>query len=740
MPLPVTIRSRLLLLVLAVLLPGLGGTAWLIASTFDAERRTHERGLRDTARALSMVVDRELAQRAAVARVLAQSRLLDDAPELSPEQRIAFEQLARRALEGLGGWVELRTAEGLLLDTRDPLAAAVRSDPAALAQTPRVLPLQTGTSAEVAHAGVVQPVQRKGIVVLDLLITLVPEELQHIVDAQKLPADWVGTVMDDRGTVIARHPGGNANVGRGATADLRERMAAAPEGPFESVSLDGRPATGYYSQSPQGWTYVSAMPREQLNGLAQRAVVQVALGSLALLALAVAGALAVARGIVGPLQMLKAAAARMQAGEPVTVRSTGIDEYDEVTAALADAARATSHARDELEQQVAQAIACTRKAEQRLSQGQRVAALGRLTGGVAHDFNNVLGIISNSANLIGRHPMAGDLELPLGATHRAVQTGHQLAQHLLRFAGRRPGSPVTLELNDYLPEVKDLMRSMLGRHVEVSVKVADNTAPIQVDPGELELALINLALNARDAMPQGGGLQLGARSATAQDIEDVAGPEGMAAGPQVLITVRDEGAGMTPDVAAQVFEPFFTTKPFGQGSGLGLSQVHGFITQAGGAVRMASTPGLGSTVLMLLPAVARPARPGTGPSAPTASIVGARLLLVDDNDDLAAVTEVLLNEHGAEVQRARDPAQALHMVATQPRFDAVLTDVVMPGAMDGLALARLLRRLHPALPVVLISGYSPSASADEFPLLHKPCQPDELLAALARAVNRNAQP
>jgi signal transduction histidine kinase len=740
MPWPVTIRSRLLLLVMAVLLPGLGGTAWLIASTLDAEQRAGERGLRDTARALSMVVDRELSHRAAVARVLAQSRWLDTAPDLGPEQRVAFEQLALRALEGLGGWVELRTADGLLLDTRHPPAAAMRSSAAALAQTPLVLPLQTEDGVSEAHAAVVQPVKRDGSVVLNLLITLVPQELQHIIDAQKLPADWVGTVMDDRGTVIARHPGGKANVGRGATADLRERMAAAPEGAFESISLDGRPATGYYSKSPQGWSYISAMPREQLSGLAQRAVLQVTLGSLALLALAVAGALAVARGIVGPVHMLKAAAARMHAGEPVPISRTGIAEYDEVTAALAGASQATAQARAELETRVADAIARTRQAEQRLAQGQRVAALGRLTGGVAHDFNNVLGIISNSANLIARHPMAGDLDLPLGATHRAVQKGHQLAQHLLSFAGRKPGSPVAVDLTRYLPEILELMRSVLGRRVEVSVIVAPNTSTIRVDAGELELALMNVALNARDAMPQGGGLQLGARNATAQDIEDFPGRECLAAGKQVLITVRDDGIGMTADVAAQVFEPFYTTKPFGQGSGLGLSQVHGFVTQSGGAVRMASTPGVGSTVLMLLPASADPpAPPGPADSAPAASIAGARLLLVDDNDDLAAVTEVLLRAHGAHVQRARDPAEALQRIATQPRFDAVLTDVVMPGGMDGLALARLLHVDHPALPVVLISGYSPAAAPEEFPLLHKPCQAEELLAALGRAVDGNVQ-
>ena len=738
---PVTIRSRLLLLVLSVLLPGLIGAVWLVAHTFEAERSAHEHSLRDTARALSMVVDRELAQRSALARGLAESRWLDAAPDLTPDQLAGFHQQARRVMEGLAGWVELRSADQVLLDTRQVPTTAARSSTGALAERPVVLPLQTVTTAADAHAAVVQPVERGGRVVLNLLIALKPQELQHIIDAQKLPPDWVGTVMDDRGVVIARHPGGKNYIGRSATPDLRERMDAAAEGLFESVSLDGRRTTGYFSKSPQGWAYISAMPREQFNGLAQGAVVQVALASLLCLVLAVAGALGVSRRIVEPVQMLKAAAARMQAGQPVPADSTGIAEYDEVTRALAEAAEAIARGRSELEHQVAAAIARTRQAEQRLSQGQRVEALGRLTGGVAHDFNNLLGIISNSAHLISRHPMAAELEVPLGATRRAVQTGNQLTQHLLRFAGRRPVSPGAVELSRYLPELLELIRSVLGRRIELSVNVAPDTAPIHVDTAELELALINLALNARDAMPQGGELQLAARNATDEDRADFAdlSSAALAAGPQVLITVRDDGVGIAPEAAAHVFEPFFTTKPFGQGSGLGLSQVHGFSTQAGGAVRLASTPGVGTTVMMLLPVMAgEPVAPSAPDAAAAPSIAGARVLLVDDNEALADVTEVLLREHGAQVQRARDANGALRLLATQPAFDAVLTDVVMPGQMDGLALARVLSQQYPGLAVVLISGYSTAAPASGFPFLRKPCSPEELLATLSQAIATKA--
>ena len=765
---PLTIRSRLLLLVLSVLLPGLLGAAWLIANTVQATRQAHESTLRDTARALSMVVDRELAQRVAVARMLAQSRWLDTAPNLEAQQLASFEKQVQRALEGMGGWVELRTADGTVFDSRPGADVTLPAEPESLVDRPLVLPLRGGSPAqgevsgkalggmgqpagEDAHAALVQPVERQGQVVLNLLVTLIPAELQRIVDAQRLPSDWVGTVTDDQGVVLARHPGGKANIGRQVTADLRARMLAAPEGLFESTSLDGKPVTGYYSISSQGWSYVSAMPQEQFAGLGQRAIVQVALGATLLVALAVAGAFGVARRIAEPVQAMKAAAARMQAGQPVLAVSTGLAECDEVALAMTEAADAIGRGRNDLQAQVAAAIERTQLAEKRLSQGQRVEALGCLTGGIAHDFNNLLGVVSNSAHLISRHPAAADLQVPLAATFRAVDTGSQLTQHLLRFAGRRPVQPQALVLDHGLTEVLRLLRSVLGSRFEIRVQVAPDTARVWVDPSELELALVNLALNARDAMPNGGEVRLTARNATTQDLEDMDKPQSSSQQGWVVIMVGDNGPGIEPDVASRVFEPFFTTKPIGQGTGLGLSQVHGFCVQAGGAAYLTSTPGVGTTVSLLLPAL--PALPPEGEVAEAAadnraavqapaaaSIINTRVLLVDDNDALGDVTAALLTTHGAHVYRAGNAAEALRQIASQPLFDAVLSDVVMPGSMDGLAMARALRRAHPTLPVVLISGYGTAASMSEFPFLRKPCPPHALVEALATAIAWAAAP
>jgi signal transduction histidine kinase/ActR/RegA family two-component response regulator len=739
----VSIRSRLLLLVLAVLLPGLVGLSFFIGSTYEAEREANTRTLRDTARALSMVIDLELRNRSAVAQVLASSRWLDTAPNLSLEHTERFKQLVRRSLPDAEGWVELRAPDGILVDTRSEgvrratRAAPDADDQAELEDQRFVEPLRIGASPDQAHAAVVEPVRREGRTLLNLAITIRPSELQRIIDAQRLPQGWIGTVLDSQARVVARHPGGDALIGREATADMRAHLAARSEGLFESVSLEGWLTTGFFSTTAQGWTYVVAMPREQFAGRLPRSVLQVALGALLLLALAVAGALWVSRGIVKPVQALKTAAAQVHAGQAVSYRPTGIVEYDEVASALARATETIQRGRIDLELQVAKAVERTRLAEQRVSHVQRIEALGRLTGGVAHDFNNLLGVVSNSAHLLERHPAAQELELALGGIRRAVAVGSQLTQHLLRFAGRRPVQSRPIELGPYLNEVKELMLSVLGQRITVTASAAPDTHPVHVDSGELELALVNLALNARDAMPSGGELRLRARNATLEETEGLAGY------PQrdyVLITVGDDGHGIEPAVASRVFEPFFTTKPVGKGTGLGLSQVMGFCVQAGGSARLASTPGLGTTVSLLLPATRRGSGAQKREREPTqapakALLTGARLLLVEDNDALAQVTAALLQAHGMQVRRAAHAAEALQHLALPHDVDVVLSDVIMPGEIDGLMLARQLRRQQPALPVVLVSGYSETAAqALDFKVLRKPCTEDELLQALVEAL------
>ena len=733
-----SIRSRLLLLVLSVLVPAVAGAAWLIAQTYNAEREANERVLRDTTRALSLVVDRELNQRAVIARVLSLSHALDDAPQVDPARLSMFDQQARRAMSGLEGWVELAVPGRRILDTRLASGTMPPDEPGeaaddALFESPTVTALRMPGPGQAPYAAIVQPVQRNGGTPLTVTVTILPAELQRIIDRQHLPADWVGTVLDCRGTVVARHPGGAAFTGRVPPPDMKKHLAAGSEGLFNIISMDGVPVTGYFSTSSQGWTYVTAMPSPQFAGRVPAAVLQVALGALALLGVAVCAARWVSGRIAAPVYSLKRAAARIQAGQPVERVVTGVAEFDEVADALAEAGDAMQRARAELERQVSEAIERTRAAEQRVSQSQRVEALGRLTGGVAHDFNNLLGVISNSAYLIQRQATSAELQVAVAATLRAVEAGGRLTQHLLRFAGRQPVRPQVIELVRFLPELQELMGIVLGRRIQIQVAVAPDTWPVAVDAGELELALINLALNARDALPAGGRVWLKARNADEPELA------GLIPGHYALVTFTDEGQGIAPELVDRIFEPFVTTKPVGQGTGFGLSQVHGFCVQAGGTAQVASTPGLGTTVSMFLPAapeVAGTAGAAVEPARKEGSVAGMRVLLVEDNQELGEVTAALLDSHACKVHHVRSPEDALRALQTQAEFDVVLSDVVMPGKIDGVRLARLLQGLRPALPVVLISGYSTELpNAGEFVVLRKPCSRDDLLAALHQAIH-----
>ena len=322
--------------------------------------------------------------------------------------------------------------------------------------------------------------------------------------------------------------------------------------------------------------------------------------ALALLLAAAAGVWAGSHRLLRAVERLQAAAESLRAGQLVAHEPTGIAECDAVAHTLTKASRAAQEREFALQQRATDAAARPRPDEQRVGHGQRLGALGRLTGGVAHDFNNLLGIISNNTHLLRDHAPDAEAQALVDSTLRAVEAGSQMTRHLLRLAGRRPVPPQRTELTRYLPEVPDLLRRVLGTRVAITVHVEPGTVPICVDPGELELALINLGLNARDAMPAGGRLRLHASNAEAADLQGLQNPTGRWA----KLTVTDDGAGVPAALVDRVFDPFFTTREPGQGQGLGLGQVAGFCLQAGGIARLSSRQGQGTTVTLLLPGAA----------------------------------------------------------------------------------------------------------------------------------------
>ncbi|THD65077.1 MAG: PAS domain-containing sensor histidine kinase [Bradyrhizobium sp.] len=354
--------------------------------------------------------------------------------------------------------------------------------------------------------------------------------------------------------------------------------------------------------------------------------------------------------------------------------------------------------------------------QRQLAESQKFDALGQLTGGVAHDFNNLLMIISGSIHAI-RKEVAGEKALrALQSIDRASQRAASLTRQLLTFARRQSVQPQSIKLSERLESLRDVLSSGLGSAVSLTIDVADDVWNIVVDPGEFETALLNLVINARDAMPDGGTLTIAAKNLPDKN--------------QVAISVEDTGVGIPDDIAAKVFDPFFTTKAVGKGTGLGLSQVHGFAHQAGGTIALKSVLGSGTTITMCLPKATTQAMNGKG----QVSLKGSgTVLLVEDNPEVANVSTGLLEQLGYAVRWATNASAALAELE-KDGIDIVFSDVVMPGKMDGIALAKTIRRKKPEIPILLVTGYSASTKEIglQFPILRKPYQLHELSRELQK--------
>ncbi|MTW18238.1 response regulator [Rhodoplanes serenus] len=380
-------------------------------------------------------------------------------------------------------------------------------------------------------------------------------------------------------------------------------------------------------------------------------------------------------------------------------------------------------------------------AETALRQAQRLEAVGRLTGGVAHDFNNLLMVISGSAARL-RRSIDGEKETRLvEMIAEAARRGETLTRQLLSFSRQQSVSPRSIDLTVRLPELSDLVRRSLGDDVEVQIDVPDHPCPVKVDPGEFELAVMNICVNARDAMPKGGRLTVRVRDLMLDETAD-----GGLFGRFVGVAFADSGTGIAADVLPRVFEPFFTTKDNAKGTGLGLSQVYGFARQAGGDVRIESRVGHGTVVTLWLPHVPlETAAPEPSPTPVATTEERRSVLVVEDNQAVAEVCRSYLDQLGWDMIFAASPREALASLGNGHAVDIVLSDILMPGGMSGIELARELRRVAPSVPVVLMTGFNDRAdevARSGYPVLRKPFDIEalhrELTAAMARQTTTGA--
>jgi signal transduction histidine kinase/ActR/RegA family two-component response regulator len=364
-----------------------------------------------------------------------------------------------------------------------------------------------------------------------------------------------------------------------------------------------------------------------------------------------------------------------------------------------------------LEQRVEAEVAERQHAEDALRQAQKMEAVGQLTGGIAHDFNNLLTIIiGNIDSATRRLDPAADPRVirSLGHASQGAERAAALTHRLLAFSRRQPLAPRMVEVPRLIAGMSDLLSRTITETITITVEVPDNLWWIEADPNQLENAILNLAVNARDAMPDGGSLVIRATQA-ALDKADV--PEGAEPGDYVAISIVDDGVGMSPEMLEKVFDPFFTTKEIGKGTGLGLSMVYGFARQSGGGVRVESSPGVGTTVTLFLRRAMSAARSEPLVASPTVErgSAGETVLVVEDDDDVRAYTVSVLRELGYRVIEAHDGPSGLRLLERQEHpIMLLMTDVVMP-MMSGSELAAQARALQPNLKVLYTSGYTRDA-------------------------------
>ncbi|AWN50712.1 hybrid sensor histidine kinase/response regulator [Methylobacterium sp. 17Sr1-1] len=377
-----------------------------------------------------------------------------------------------------------------------------------------------------------------------------------------------------------------------------------------------------------------------------------------------------------------------------------------------------------------------RDAEQALHQAQKMEALGQLTGGIAHDFNNLLQVISGYTDVVlalAEHPkidasrLTGAGEAIRAATDRAARLTHQL----LAFARKQRLDGRALNLNTLVRGMNEITGRTLGDHVVVKTELAPDLWNCRIDPTQTEVALLNVLLNARDAMPGGGTVTIKTENITIDD--EMALLLLVRPGPYAVVQMQDTGLGMPPEILARVMEPFFTTKEEGRGTGLGLAMVYGFAKQSGGTVRITSEIGQGTTVRLLFPATDQAVATERRPAPRAADRTGSEtILVVDDRPDVAATAKVILEDFGYTVLVAHGALEALDLLDNSGKIDLLFSDLIMPGGMNGVLLARAARERQPRIKVLLTTGYAEAsiertdAGGSEFEIINKPYRRMEL--------------
>ncbi len=730
-----SLRQQLVILVLAATLPLLAASALMFKRLVDNERSADLRSLVVNARTLAALVENEIDAHVAMGTTLSRSTALQ-ASDLA-----AFSREAAQAIEFVpGSWISLSSPDGqILASTLAPLRTEWprHSAPDVIqrgfaTRRPQVGDMIFGNVSKRWTAFVEVPVFRNDTPLYSISISLSPDRF-HAMLRKQFTRGEVVAIVDRNKNFVARIPDHDARVGTRSSEGWRSAMARSAEGSTRNQTVEGDWSVTGYAATSHGWTAGIAQLESDLavplrsilwTGLLAAAV-------LTLLSLGMAGLIArhASKGITD----LAANARRLGRAEPIVPHPAPFVEAKTITDALVTArnelerrAGLLSAANCELESKVAlrtseltAEIRRREETETTLRQAQKMDAIGQLTGGIAHDFNNMLTIIMGNLDTVKRRLSSLDsgatLEKPIEAALAGSRSAAKLTHRLLAFSRQQPLEPATLNLNTLVSGLSDMLTRTVGEHIKIETVLGAGLWPVFADANQLENSLLNLVINARDAMPNGGKLTI--ETGNAYLDEAYAARFGdLKAGQYAVLIVSDTGTGIAANQIDKVFEPFFTTKAIGTGTGLGLAMVHGFVRQSGGHVRIYSEMGQGTAVKLYLPRCLKtgemPAAPRGNVAAvevPSRAVDGETVLLVEDDGGVLEYSREALEDLGYRVLGADSGEAALELLSRTGRIDLLFTDVVLGGSLSGRQLADEIGKLRPTLPVLFTTGYTRNA-------------------------------
>ncbi len=782
------IRSRLLMLVLAVLIPAFLTAGLGIAYVFHSAQEDHRNTMREISRAMALVLDKELGRRLAVLNTLAQSKTLDEGDLTS------FYAQAQRVAPTPDTAILLHNTDGhILFDTRSPGFENVAPDLEVIQLLRRqygpdatfVSNLYFSPSGQAYSFSLQTPVKRNGRVIYYLQMSVFADHLQALFDEQRLPAQWFASIVDRNGVVVARNHDLSRYVGKKIVGPLFEQIIRDPDGFHEGTILEKEPLSSYFSRTSQwGWSFLVSLPQYQLREAALQAITMMSVWSLIFLSLALGLAFLLGRSIAEKIEALRRAAQMLGAGQSVRKTRSGLLEVDAVHATLVQASKDIRNNQQELNRRVEEAVALAESSQKALLRGQKLEALGRLTGGIAHDFNNVLQTLTTGLQVAAYSTPNVKAQSALDACQRAVDRSSELVQQLMAFGRVQKSHLEIVQIDEQLDAITVMLHSALSSNIALEVEVEEGLWPVSMDPLQFELALLNLTINARDAMPTGGTVCINAINLMLELAQEELQP-----GEYVRLSLSDTGAGMSEETLAHAFDPFFTTKNIGEGSGLGLPQAYGFARQSGGLLTLESQPGFGTVARFYLPRasnkqitegkktedhdalppyafvadaaqgtaiddatqseemlLAGTASPEAAPAIETGStaqvsgvaVQAGTILLVEDDALVRDVVMPALTAAGFAVQIATNGEEAIRVLESGDPVDVVFSDVVMPGPVSGIDLAGWVQQHRPGLQVVLATGYSEQhLSLPGVRMLSKPYDIDLVLQVLHTSLMRS---